>query len=404
MKPIYMFILGMLVLTSDMALAQASIPATIPVQGRLTDIDGQSLVETQAVTFRIYDGDGEMVFEERRSVDFEEGVFTIYLGQEAELDWSLFREHAGLELSVAVGDDAEMVPRLPFGAVPYAGVAEFARDADTLNGMRASDFAQAGHDHGVADIADLPPGLADGDDDTTYTAGGGLMLSDGNEFSVDAAAVEGMSLAAQGPVADDNPYNHAKYTAAEARAAMGAVEDGNPYAHGRYSDANAIAAVAGADTYVRNGGDIVDGDLTLNGNLVVSGEIQAVGRPVQISKLFFYRDGASNIRYFDTSGTERILTVGDGSQDVTGTHLAYRVNASGDSILYFNLVGVPSIACTLLHDEDDWPRPGYYFATDGGNDVAAVWGNGATKTFMLSREGVTGLPVGPYSSFQIMCF
>ena len=70
------------------------------------------------------------------------------------------------------------------------------------------------------------------------------------------------------------------------------------------------------------------------------------------------------------------------------------------TILAFSLEGVDSIACTLLHDDDDWPASsdGVYFATDTGGSPLGI------RTAMFSRKGVSGVPVNTNSQYWWICF
>ncbi|MCA9542474.1 MAG: hypothetical protein KC620_26435, partial [Myxococcales bacterium] len=123
---------------------------------------------------------GDAVWSERQSVDFDEGFFAIALGAVAALDPALFAAHESLWLGVAIDGDDEMT-RVELGTAPFAGFAVQAGDAATLAGQGADAFAAAVHRHPWSDLDDVPPDLADGDDDTTYDAApaGGLELNDG---------------------------------------------------------------------------------------------------------------------------------------------------------------------------------------------------------------------------------
>lgn len=116
------------------------------------------------------------------------------------------------------------------------------------------------------------------------------------------------------------------------------------------------------------------------------------------------RPDAATIKYTMPDGTMHSITVGAGTADVTGTHIAYRPGGAGDGRLYFNLAEAPSINCTLLNDEDDVPRIGRYMATDSGNGQNAIWGNTTTPTFVLAREGVPNFVLGVNESHSIACF
>jgi len=98
--------------------------------------------------------------------------------------------------------------------------------------------------------------------------------------------------------------------------------------------------------------------------------------------------------------------LGDGQKQVSNEGIVYQPGNKEnktDAALYFNLTGSPSIACTLLHHEDDWARTGFYFATDSGNDVKGNWGKGGIHTFMLSRENALSYVFDNNANYQILC-
>ena len=66
--------------------------------------------------------------------------------------------------------------------------------------------------------------------------------------------------------ADANAH-HTRYTDAEVSALI-ATHTAIPSAHHtKYTDADAVAAIAAADAYLKNTGDVINGDLDLNGEL-----------------------------------------------------------------------------------------------------------------------------------------
>ncbi len=186
-----------------------AVPATVPVQGVLQDADGAPIAGDLPVEFNLYaDAAGEaLVWTETRQVSFDRGFFTLDLGADEPLDAGLFRDNAaGLWLGIAVDGDDEMA-LVAIGTAPFAGFAEYAGEAATaanaetaataatadratvadsaddaalLGGVAVDDLARADHTHPFAALTDIPAGLADGDDDTTYAAGDGLTLADGS--------------------------------------------------------------------------------------------------------------------------------------------------------------------------------------------------------------------------------
>ncbi len=89
------------------------------------------------------------------------------------------------------------------------------------------------------------------------------------------------------------------------------------------------------------------------------------------------------------------------TQDSNGQSvMAYRPGGfpggPADGELVVSLKGAPSIAATLLHEEDDFPRK-YYFATDGENNNPL--GHAA---FILRAEGISDMPVARWANFRVM--
>jgi hypothetical protein len=118
-------ICGMFVLTAILSTADAAAPAYIPLQGVLTDENGTPLNESVDIRFTIYDAEtgGTALWTEQQSVLVEDGLFTVYLGQDQPLDLSIFRDNGDLWLGTRVGADQEM-PTVFLGSAPFSGFAE----------------------------------------------------------------------------------------------------------------------------------------------------------------------------------------------------------------------------------------------------------------------------------------
>ena len=123
--------------------ALAETPALYPVQGYLTDTDGEPIDGELDIRFRLYDESENDVFTELATVNIDNGAFTHYVGSVETLDAELFAQYSSLTLGVKVGTDSEMSPRMAVGSVPYAARATTAAIADVavaLDGFNPLDF------------------------------------------------------------------------------------------------------------------------------------------------------------------------------------------------------------------------------------------------------------------------
>jgi hypothetical protein len=171
--------------------ARADAPAYLPVQGVLADAEGVALDGDFPVVFALHTADigGTVLWTETQMVSVEDGLFTAYLGDLTPLDLALFRDNGTVYLGVTVGTDAEM-PRFQIATTGFAAFAQYAGDAATVGGHAPTDFQMAGAAVAWTDVTGIPADLADGvDDDTTYTAGAGLTLTD-TTFAADRTVVE----------------------------------------------------------------------------------------------------------------------------------------------------------------------------------------------------------------------
>ncbi len=161
-------LLPALLLAALAAPAAAEAPPYLPAQGTLYDADGLPYDGSLPVTFTIYSDEtrSEELWTETQGVTFENGLFTAYLGTLIPLGTEIFRDSEELWVGIQVGADPEMDP-VALATTGWAGFADFCGDTATLQGYDP------------------------------------------------AALIEGAVLAL-GPLADDNPYHHDRYTDAEA--------------------------------------------------------------------------------------------------------------------------------------------------------------------------------------------
>ncbi|HLM73359.1 MAG TPA: collagen-like protein, partial [Polyangiaceae bacterium] len=104
--------------------ASAAVPATITHQGRLYNAKGAPLTEKLDVIFAIYADEGGTteLWKEARAVSFEEGYFSVALGEDTPFGAGVF-DGSVRYLGIKVGDDPEMTPRAAVRSVPYAMLA-----------------------------------------------------------------------------------------------------------------------------------------------------------------------------------------------------------------------------------------------------------------------------------------
>ncbi len=133
----------------------AEVPPLIPVQGVLSDSDGQALDGDYELTFRIYDSlvtTTPLWTETQSAIPVEQGFFSVYLGDETELPIDVFVSAGELWLSMIVG--AEELSRVQLASVPFALEAQVCRK---LGDLTASQV-QAGCSEGDGDYYLDPDG------------------------------------------------------------------------------------------------------------------------------------------------------------------------------------------------------------------------------------------------------
>ncbi len=127
-------------------------PRLVSYQGMLTDDVGLPLVGSFQLTIRIYREAGDPApawVEVHQGVVVDQGIFNLVLGSVDPLNnpfpVGLFDDATQPWLGVAVGDDPELTPRMPFTSVPWALHATVADTARTGAGSD-TDWTLAGDD------------------------------------------------------------------------------------------------------------------------------------------------------------------------------------------------------------------------------------------------------------------
>jgi hypothetical protein len=116
----------LLVAWAGLSSAQVQVPQKLTHQGRVLDSSSlQPLGGVHPVTFTLYDN-GAVVWTETLNVAFDNGYYTVTLGQNGLAD-DIF-DSALLSLGVQIAQDAELSPRIALNSVPYAFRAQVADD------------------------------------------------------------------------------------------------------------------------------------------------------------------------------------------------------------------------------------------------------------------------------------
>lgn len=118
-------VFGVLWSQSAGAFSLISAPSStlIPYQGRLADIEGNPVAADLSMTFILYnvpDGGAPLWSESHGSVAVNAGVFNVMLGSLTAIDAAIIANQSDLYLSVTIGGDSEMKPRVRLGSVPWA--------------------------------------------------------------------------------------------------------------------------------------------------------------------------------------------------------------------------------------------------------------------------------------------
>ena len=164
-----------------LALPASAVPAKLAQQGRVLDSAGAPLEGSHEMGFALLDAasGGTELWSESRTADFDNGYYSIILGEDVPLDDLLF-DSEGVWLEVVI-DGEVLSPRQEVVSVPYALRAVSAANVEggvanvgevSIDGAVVIDSTGAwvGPAPVVAldwqDLTGVPPDLTDGDQDT----------------------------------------------------------------------------------------------------------------------------------------------------------------------------------------------------------------------------------------------
>ena len=132
---------------------------TIPYQGRLAGADSIPLSGKHSITFSLYNtsAGGTALWTEswtgQNAVKVSNGLFNVLLGSLTPIPSGVFTIYSTLWIGISVDTDSEMTPRIQVGSAPMAmqsihsdtaTVADYALEADTLDGLHATDVVPVG--------------------------------------------------------------------------------------------------------------------------------------------------------------------------------------------------------------------------------------------------------------------
>ncbi len=151
---------------------RAQVPTTIGYQGSLTDAAGAPITATLDMVFSLYDAPAAVtpLWSETQPVTVSNGVFSVLLGSATPFPANLFT--GPRYLGVKVDTDAEMTPRLPFAAAPFALALDQDLDGWTISSGDCDDASSAANP-GAAEVCDGLDNDCDGTVDDGDPGGGG---------------------------------------------------------------------------------------------------------------------------------------------------------------------------------------------------------------------------------------
>jgi hypothetical protein len=275
-----------------------------------------------------------------------------------------------------------------------------------------------------AEVNGVPASWADGvDDDTTYNAGAGVVRS-GTQLSLNTAeataTAENVTFHTEAElraVLDDNYLSSSAqpaWSSVTGKPASWADNIDNDTTYGANSGMVMSGTTLSIDnatvtTSARGATYDTDSELTAVLNDNYTPEMVGVGGRPYVGQFTY---DLANTRYiYDRPGgiqdTMSVAGLTPGERRVSDLgYMVLEYNGAGtaDSRLHFDIDNAPSIACLWLHHEDDEPLPGFYIATDVGNQWGSIWGDTNTGTLSLVRRGDDRLIVNVNNQVRFICF
>ncbi len=390
----YLFVLSGLLLLAP-RIGDAQIPRTISYQGILANTDGTLVSDgNHTLTLSLYENlsGGSAIYTELHTVSTVKGGFNVIIGSITPLPNSLGFDRAYF-LGVSVDGGAEMSPRTPLTAVPYALRAATAEIADGLSATATGVVTSLNERSG--------PIILQGGGATTIT-------NVGNTFTISSSGggggtgIQGVQNAdpsisvtnPNGPVASisvaDGGVTHAKLAAGSVNSSN--IEDGS-IANADLGNASVTAAkidIGGA------GNGLV---LTSNGTSAVW---QAVGLTLPYSAsqnsgsdLFSLTNtGVASAGIFKSNNGSATASALYGETNVTSPSTTI-AGVEGKSANGFGIIGHGGASSTSIYGATiTTPTAGAFYAGTGVSGFSDVGHGVGGVTYSASSAGVYGSATG----------
>ena len=254
---IYLMLLLLLMLfISDVSFAQ--IPEHLSVQAKVAKKDGTILNGSYPVTFRIYEADsgGTALWSEAQTVTISQGILDTVLGTSTAFTEDM-TFHAPYWLSIEIGSDGEMTPRIRLTGAPYA------LNAKKVGNISATQIVRNDIDNTLAGALIVS----------------GALAGNGNVTIGDAAADTLTINSATTTLANAATLNLAADTSAlNIESGLLNIDTTNDRIGIGTLTPEAKLQVAGGDVYIGSGtfdNTSTDPDLYIKGNLQVDGTLYA---------------------------------------------------------------------------------------------------------------------------------
>lgn len=266
------------------ATAVAQVPALLPVQGQLTDEQEAPLTGDVQLSFSLYEQaeGGTAFFESTRTLTLSDGTFSVYLGESQALDFRMFPASGQVFIGLVVDGGEELSPRIQIGTVPYAARASICEEAQTLAGATAQDFATVDHTHDYSELTGVP---------TTFPPS--AHRTDWSELDNVPATFPPSAHRTDWSELDNVPADLAdgdSDTLAALSCAAGELPQSNGASGWTCASSDPVAAVAAADSYVRNNGDTITGDVVIQGATTLEQAVTMNGRVTMTGRMIIDAD------------------------------------------------------------------------------------------------------------------